>query len=290
MKESWVKPYMVNVALKYEEVAESLLKDGGVLTGGTFRTKTGDGVEVRKLARELLCSWGSCSTADDFVQQMFSPSLIRQGDDSLKSSLAAYGIVSEFQKHVALIGDFAQELTASFESYDTDKFSQLNIKLAAFLSKCGTDLFKISTLQSWLELMSVTGILHGCTLSASRLVCCVEFLKRINPESEVYDSKDDSSLVLGMSTIIGMIEGRHVFTDKLDPPTVDCCLQVSPALDPISNHVYTSTSTTTNTTTTTTTTTTTINTTTTTSILIEICADVCFCMLHDFKLCYYCLY
>ena len=168
---------MTNVALKYQEVAETLLKDGGVLTGGTFRTKTGDGAEVRNLARELLCSWGSCSTADEFVQQMFSPSF----GTSLKSSLAASGIVSEFLKHVALIGDFATKLTDSFEEYDKDRFSQLNIKLAAFLSKCGTDVFKISTLKSWLELMSVTGILHGCTLSMSRLVCCEEFLKRINP-------------------------------------------------------------------------------------------------------------
>ena len=241
MKESWVEPYITNVALKYLEVELALFKDGGALTGGTYRTKTGNGEDVRKLARELLCSWGSCSTADDFVQQMFSPSLIRRGDDSLKSSLAAYGIVSEFQKHVALIGDFAQELTASFESYDKAKYSQLNINLAAFLSKCGTDLFKISSLQSWLQLMTVTGILHGCTLSASRLVCSAEFLKRINPNSDVYDNKDDSSLVLGMSTIIGMIEGRHVFTDKVDPPIVGDRLPVSPALDPISKHVCTTT-------------------------------------------------
>ena len=254
MKKSWVEPYIANVALKYEEVELALFKDGTVLTGGTYRTKKGDGEEVRKLAREMLCSWGSCSTADEFVQQMFSPSLSK-GFDSLKSSLAAYGIISEFQKHVALIGDFAQELTASFELYDRAKFSQLNIKLAAFLSKCGSDLFKISSLRSWLELMSVTGTLHGCTLSMTRLQCCAEYRKRVNPKSDVYDSKDDSSLVVGMSTIIGMIEGRHVFTDKLDQPTVDCCFQVSPPFDPISYHVC--------------------STAPTATIMIEICADLC---------------
>jgi hypothetical protein len=231
---------MVNVALKYQEVAHALLRDGTVLTGGTFRTKTGDGMEVRKLARELLCSWGSCSTAEQFVQQMFSPSLIISGGVySMKSSLAAYGIISEFQKHVALIGDFAQELTTAFKCYDKDRFSQLNTKLADSLSQCGAGVSKILTLKSWIELMSVTGILHGCTLSMSRLVCCEEFLKRINSKNELYDSKDDSSLVLGMSTIIGVIDGRHVFTDKVNPVKVDCCLQISPSFDPISSNVCT---------------------------------------------------
>jgi len=271
MKESWVEPYTTNVALKYLEVELALFKDGGALTGGTYRTKTGNGEDVRKLARELLCSWGRCSTADDFVQQMFSPSLIRRGDDSLKSSLAAYGIVSEFQKHVALIGDFAQELTASFESYDKAKYSQLNTQLAAFLLKCGDGVSTIKTLRSWLELMSVTGILHGCTLSMSRLLCSAELLKRLNPKSDVYDSDDDSLLLLVLSTIIGMIEGLHVFTGKVDPPTVGCCFQVSPAFDPISNRVCT---------------------TAPASIVIDICADIRMFLyvIYDFKLCYYCLY
>jgi hypothetical protein len=234
-------------------------------------------MEVRKLARELLCSWGSCSTADDFVEQMFSPSLISQEDGgSIKSSLAAYGIVSEFQKHVALIGDFAQKLTDSFNSYDTAKFSQLNTKLADILSQCGSGVSTISTLKSWLELMSVTGILHGCTLSMSRLVCCAEFLKRINPTSDVYTHDDDNSLLLGMATIIGVIEGRHVFTDKVSPAKMDYCLQVSPAFDPISSNVC---STATSTATATTTTTTTITTTTTT-----ITSYYCY---HHYYYCHY---
>lgn len=90
---------MANIGVQYMEVEVLLLRDGGMLGGGSFRTRTGDGREVRRLARELLCMYGSCTSADDLIAQLFSIPIT-----SSSSSYYSKGtVLQEFSKHVALV-------------------------------------------------------------------------------------------------------------------------------------------------------------------------------------------
>jgi len=114
----WSKPYIANVALKYEEVEQALLPDkGGVLTGGTWRTK--DPVLVKTVLREMLCKWGSCKTANQFVDEFLFKTL-PQG------KVRKAGLLPEFFKHVDLVAPFAKELSGSFENYDKESYAKAN--------------------------------------------------------------------------------------------------------------------------------------------------------------------
>ena len=97
-----MEPYVANIGVQYMEVEVLLLRDGGLLGGGSFRTRTGDGREVRRLARELLCMYGSCSSAEDFIAQLFSIP-ITSSSSSSSSYYSKGAVLQEFSKHVALV-------------------------------------------------------------------------------------------------------------------------------------------------------------------------------------------
>ena len=102
VQDSWVEPYTSNIGIKYVEVETLLFRDGGMLTGGSFKTRTGDGKEVRRLARELLCMWGSCATAEDFIAQLFLVPVT--SPPTYTTSKGGGAILPEFSKHIALVG------------------------------------------------------------------------------------------------------------------------------------------------------------------------------------------
>lgn len=212
------------------EVETLLLNDNGVLTGLSYKTKTGNGEDVRKLAREVLCAWGSVKTANEFVEKFLLASIS-------KTDQVYYGILPEFSKHVALVGEFSEKLSNAFEQYDEAKFIESNKKLAEYLSKTGPGVSSIANLRSWIELMSVTGIMHGSTISLTRFFVTTENLKRFNPKKETYDLEDVLNLLLGASTIVGVIEDRHVFSSSLIQPTVLKTLKGTTYFDPIAANV-----------------------------------------------------
>ena len=201
----WAKPYIANIGLKYLEVAQSLLPDvGGALTGGMFRTK---GAAVKPILREILSHWGSYKTAHQFVDEFIF--------NGLPKGLAKKaGLLPEFFKHVELVGPFATELSDAFSKADPVKFANAERTLDIFLSSTGVGVSQISDFPTWIELMSVTGILHGSTLSFSRQLFTYEMLKRVSP-GDKFTKVDSSAANLGGGTITGVIDNRHVFSSSI---------------------------------------------------------------------------
>jgi hypothetical protein len=69
--------------------------------------------------------------------------------------------------------------------------------------------------------MTVTGLLHGSTLSFSRLGLVSSLTTRIDISGNNFTELSASFLVIAAGTMIGMIEDRHIFTSSLYTQTAD---------------------------------------------------------------------
>lgn len=58
--------------------------------------------------------------------------------------------------------------------------------------------------------MAITGTIHGCTLSFTRLAAVPEFLRHRAIEAPAWSEDDAVSATIGLSTIIGIKEDKHV--------------------------------------------------------------------------------
>lgn len=226
MLELWAKPYLANIGIKYEEVEAILLGEQRALTGGGFRS---DGDKVRELLRETLAQWGSFKTADEFIDKFLLQS-------TPKGSLKKDGHLAEFYKHASLINPFSKELAAAFKAYDPAKYGAAEEKLIQFLSETGNGVSSISDFPTWVNLMSVTGIMHGSTLSFSRVVMTEEMLKRASP-TDTYSALEEGLATLVAGTTVGMIEDRHVFSAALQQETLKSTLKGVKLMDPIAKQV-----------------------------------------------------
>ena len=209
----WAYPYMANIGLKYVEVDLLLLapENKGALTGGLWHT---DGDKLREIQREMLCKWGSFKTAEQFTEQFIFSGLA-------KGAARKAGLLPEYFKHMDLISPFAQDLSDAFALRDPQKYSDANSALGIFLSQCGDGVSSIGDIRTWVELMTVTGLLHGSTLSFSRLGLVSSLTTRIDISGNNFTELSASFLVIAAGTMIGMIEDRHIFTSSLYTQTAD---------------------------------------------------------------------
>mmetsp|Transcript_30655 Transcript_30655/g.43993 ORF Transcript_30655/g.43993 Transcript_30655/m.43993 type:complete len:536 (-) Transcript_30655:236-1843(-) len=226
MLELWAKPYLANIAVKYEEVEALLLGSDKALTGAGFRS---DGDAVRAILKDVLCEWGSYKTANEFIDN-FLLGACRTG------SVRKAGLLPQFLKHADLIGPFSNELGAAFAKYQPDLYTKANQKVCDFLSDCGRDISQIDDIPTWIQLMSVTGIMHGSTLSFSRVILTEEMLKRVTT-SDVYSSLESGLASTVGGTTVGMIEDRHVFSAAMQQETIRSTLNKVKLMDPIAKQV-----------------------------------------------------
>jgi len=91
--------------------------------------------------------------------------------------------------------------------------SETDSALKSFFADCGHGVFAIDGLQQWLELMSVTGMLHGCTLSLTRLTFTEANLWQMAPNTDKFNPEILKNIVTGFGTLVGLVEDREVFTD-----------------------------------------------------------------------------
>ena len=209
----WADPYITNIGLKYVEVDLLLLapENKGALTGGLWRT---DGDKLKAIQREMLCKWGACKTAEQFTDEFIFCGLA-------KGAAREAGIAPEYFKHMDLISPFAKDLTNAFSRSNPQKYANANRALDIFLSQCGDGVSAISDIPNWVELMTVTGLLHGSTLSFTRLGVAPAVVKRMNPTENKYTKVNIGLMNTAAQTLVGMIEDRHIFTSSLYTQTAD---------------------------------------------------------------------
>ena len=152
----------MNIYLKYVEVETLLFSGNGYLTGfGPSSTgyQVSDRDKVLYLNKAMLCKWGSFKSANEYISKFLFSNISPK-------ALSKSGVSSEFLRQAGLAGPFAAAMDKEFKK--DHHYSDINLRLKEFLSKTGTAVNDVDNIQTWLELMSVTGewdnVLPGCEL------------------------------------------------------------------------------------------------------------------------------
>ena len=221
--QAWSLPYLPNIAVKYVEVYNLLLppKGGGQLNGGgTILWKGDEGKTVNAFLRDILCEWGSYKTANEFTEKFLFKHFPAH-------EIANSGLLVQFRKHAALIHGYATDISHAFRAANEAQYHEANAEIQVVLSQTGHNVSAISDIPTWTELMSVTGLLHGSTLSYTRIFATHEILSRFNPKTTKYTKAESDSVNTALLTITGVMDDHHVFASGLStltaPQKKDCC-------------------------------------------------------------------
>jgi len=200
----WAETYASNIVHKIDQVANVLCTGPDVPT--SFLTGVmgmGGSQENRVLDKEVLDMWGQNPTAKGFVECMMNIS---------PEKMESANILTEFNKHCELIKPFATDTANALREIDQDKYTVADHRLKDYLKKCGTFKSEINCLEQWIELMSVTGVMHGGTLSMNRLHADPDIMRYINRNAKHWDLADVNVIVGGLGSVIGMEDGRRVMS------------------------------------------------------------------------------
>jgi len=198
---AFAQPYFANLLTTYEAVVSLDLRVDGVLVGGIFQSNR---TEILSILRDVLAEWGSFKSADEFVNDFLFAGF---PDKDVPEKL---DLLTQFQKHVEVIDSFAEEVNSYIASNERYQLIRLNHRLRSFLLGTGENLSHISNLEEWLGLMSVTGLLHGQTLSFTRLMVTRVAFIEISPDDD-FGAFDLAYWRSAAPTIVGAQPGRFLF-------------------------------------------------------------------------------
>ena len=219
---TWAVPYDDNIAVKHLEVGLALMDctlggrpfvpgDDKVITGPNGM---GGSLSTKGPMKEWLCDWGtSYETADDFKNKFLLGDL-GVDDPEIASIVEKAGILEEANKHIANIQPFAEDLTVAMKECGEKDFEKAEKDLTEFMQACGKDVSSIDSISSWLQLMSCSGLLHGSTISYSRMVVLPEIMQWRDIEKEEWDVADRLLMAKVPVTVQGITESRHVFMSE----------------------------------------------------------------------------
>jgi len=221
---NWADEYNGNVNYKYDQVSNLLvnLKGDGILTSSKG---LGGSAQTLDIMVGNIAAWGHCSTGTEFHDVWFQ---------SPRKDLEAAGLLTEYFKHTDLGAGCAVSATAALEKTrgrsgnqvvdDLDKLDDTNEKLATFISKSGAwpaEENGIKTVRSLLDMMMITGIIHGGTLSMTRLPCKPEILRWRNIDEPKWTPDDLKTSLAACGTIVGAQKNKHACGNKKSAPQDD---------------------------------------------------------------------
>jgi len=205
---NWASPYFPQISLKFEEVKIVLLGEGKTLVGGTFKAER---TTLLPILADIFKLWGNCKSANIWIEKfLFGGQLSTQ-------EIEASGILEEYRKHAGLINGYATEVSSQFEKLNNGAdLDETNNSLKLFFSNCGEGVSSVFDLVNWIEMISVTGLLHSGTLSYSRMISTYPVASCLT-NSDTW-TEVESGFAQGVyTTIIGLDYEKNVFSDQMFP-------------------------------------------------------------------------
>ena len=154
---------------------------------------------------------------EDFTKKFLLDGIYSTASDAAQAEkmLEKGKILSEYKKHSDNVQPYAEELCAAFKEDNPSAFDETNKRIKSFMAACGTGVSSIDSISSWTQLMSLSGIVHGSTLSYTRMVVVPEIARWRNIHSKKWDKNDVSLMSGGFLTAQGMTVDRHTFTSEI---------------------------------------------------------------------------
>jgi len=182
----------------YDVDCDNMLISG--FRGGPYDT-------VLSKAAALNAEFASCKTADDYVYNFLFKNINRNILDDAD-------ICTAFRKQAGLVYGFALELDEQLQTLDN--YGLANNKFQSITGSTGFNgVGAVTSIRQFIELMSVSGLLHGCTHSLTRLSVTAPMVALMNRDNEKYTVADINYVLLMGLTITGAVEGYTVFSSTL---------------------------------------------------------------------------
>ena len=172
---------------------------------------------VLKVPSLLIKEWSDCLDANDFVYNALFKSI---GKDDLDYA----SICTTWRQQVALVNGYASELDTELQNMNTSSsiYAEVTYNFRYLCGRTGPNGIKgVTNFKQFVELMSASGLLHGCMSSIARLNITAPIISLLNPTTPYFTVADVRFII----TIFAInmkrpIHGRSVFSHRLSFKTV----------------------------------------------------------------------
>jgi len=198
----FAKIYEPDLVEKVAEVYAVLIDKNGLLVSEAWRS---DENSFHEFLSDALRTLGHFSSAQDFVTKfLLAP--------TAENKAWSHDWLPQFQEQSALIKHFADDVGQHMRSEKAYAVDTLDKKLSTYLTSVGEDVMTVQSIEQWIEIMSVTGLMHGCTLSASRVLFSKAFLYPAFPDSKTFDTSVKKLMMTVFGTTVGLSLDHAVFS------------------------------------------------------------------------------
>jgi len=170
-----------------------------------FSTSSHESV-VSKAAK-LNNLWSTFRTAEEYVYSFLFQNV-------KKEFLNQAGIAVEYRHQIDLCKYFSFDLELQLKKLDG--FEAASSSFAELCADTGAlGVSSVKTIKQFIELMTASSLLHGSTLSMTRLHICPAIISLMNYKNPKYTSGDAKLIGQLLGTIVGSLEGYAVYSSKL---------------------------------------------------------------------------
>lgn len=184
------------------EASSGLLTSSFGLGGGVE-----NGVATKALIESAVMDvWGSCTTATCFAESWF---------EAPRSDLEKAGLLTEFFKHVDVGACAAITIEAALDD-GSGLLAETDATIGTYLDE--SNYFEtngIRSVRTLNDLLLYTGVLHGTTLSFTRLAAVPEIFMHRNIDDLYWAAGDAFSQTVALGTIIGVQPEKAVLGSKV---------------------------------------------------------------------------
>jgi len=201
--DSFMNQYEQKILTKYFEVSKLLItKPGGkgAVVGGYWPA---DYRKAMNATKEIFQHLAKPKNAQEWMDQLFLA-----GNPDLKHNM---NLLPQCRPYVGLTEGLAHQ---TLKNISLENRTQIDAGLVNYFSKTAgknkNGYFNISSFKEWVECQTMMGILHGNTLTISRLIFTNYNRFDGDWEAEVFSGKDASTWVTVAGTLLGLEEDHAI--------------------------------------------------------------------------------
>jgi len=211
----WAQQFADNMNLQYLDAKMLLFSsDGNTNSFGFYSTPS----ILRPIAKDLLTHWLHLHRAADVIRSfLFSGIQSTCSTEEMQDILDSGTLLAEWRKHAELLPDYYKDLKFSFNRRRQYTVEVTDDRLKLYMLSIGDHISTIYTLQSCVELMGAFALLHGNTLSMTRLLMTPSIFRYLGSAKHSREFTEADTVILQnlLRTVMYLETGRYFFSNSL---------------------------------------------------------------------------
>lgn len=221
---SWAKTYMFQVLVVYTRIETVGLAVNGVLTGPSTLSPgfdvAGDRAKVLAIHKAMLLEFGTYKSAENWAKKM----VLKHID---QNALCSSGVGKAFLKQLELVAPFSSAMDREFKK--DPNYKSITSSLKAYLQSTGKGVNSIRSMRTWLEMNTITSILHGSALSLLRLIGTQSIMSVNSFDSPTFTTRDSRLWRVFASAPLETRKEFYAFSDQIpsvNPYNINKVIQI----------------------------------------------------------------